>query len=79
MVTFYLTRRCCYLEKTYMVESTIKCLTFFKSKSLKQYALKTALYEVFRKKDSKFCEKETSLTKSIITDISFFLASFLGL
>ena len=48
----------------------------FKSKSLKQHTLKTALQERFRKKKSKFYEKEASLNKTIITDISFFLARF---
>ena len=65
--------------KTYMVKSTIKCLTFLKSKSLKEHTLKTALQEPFRKKDSMFCEKEASLTKTAITDVSFFLVSCLGL
>ena len=54
--TFYLTRRCCYPEKVYKVESTIKCLKFLKSKSLQQHALKTTFQEPFRKKESKFCE-----------------------
>ena len=42
-------------------------------------ALKKALQEPFRKKDFMFCEKETSLTKTIITNISFFIESSLRL
>ena len=53
-------------------------MTFFKSKSLKQDASKTVLQEPFRKKESKFCEKQASLYKTIITNISFLLANFLG-
>ena len=52
---------------------------FFRSKSLKQNVLKTTLRGSFRKRESKFCEKEASLTKTVITDISFLFASFLGL
>ena len=63
-----------------MIESIRKCLTFFKSKPLNQHDLKTTLQEAFRKKESNFCEKEASLTKTInYTDLSFFIASFLGL
>ena len=62
-----------------MVQSTIKCLTFFKNKSLEQYALKKVLQEPLRTKDPMFCEKEASLTKTIITDINFLLASYFGL
>ena len=62
-----------------MIESKIKCQVFFKWKSLKQHALKIVVQEPFRKKKSKFCEKVASLTKTIIADISFFLANFLEL
>ena len=41
---------------------------FFKSKSLKQHALKTALQEPLRKKESKLFEKEANLTKTCIND-----------
>ena len=72
VVTFYLTKCCCYPEKIYG-RITIKCLTFFKNKSLTQHALKTALQEPFMKKESKLCGKEAGLTRAIMTDINKFL------
>ena len=53
-----------------------KMADFFKSKAFKQYALKIALQEPFKKEELKFCLKEAS-SKAITTYISFSNESFL--
>ena len=66
-VTFlsYETFLSCYPEKIYMIESTIRCLTFFKGRTVKVHALKTALQEHLERKKPSFAKKKPVWPKQL--------------